>query len=561
MFPRKLSRNTRTPRRPAAPSARLVVERLESREVPATIQPLTEPETSTVGPDAVFGLEPLAVGPQGSPWASFSADGRYLAFEHDHGIFVRDRLTGATNRVDIAVDGSSPNGASQSAAISADGRFVVFWSWASNLVPDDTNNLPDVFVRDRRTGTTILASVAADGSQLAINDPGNLSISADGQFVAFDGIHREKINTEPPEPPLTWPPDGTWAPGGPLPVSICPGVVEQEQGQVYLFNQGSGTASLIGLGYESLISASGLFIAYANEPNDAGAGWTWYDRESDATRVVDPPWQNTIPGTHTHVLWISADGREVGLQRNYSPLGSAPLQWRFSGDGTYIYNVQTRESSNFPLIIESSFSVSADHRYIAFEGIGAFIPGASSPNSRVFILDRQTGSYATVGEGLEGGPFAPVISPDGQSVVFWNVSIIFLNLAEATMTSEIFLYTRDNAPARAPQSAFGPIIAFALPHSRGTAAMIAWDLTGDGTADFVILTRRVHQRLNVTAFDMTARKAVLHFGLTRPRQMPQLFSTLVHLNRDSLLGLLSAAKPRPVEPSGLFATGLSFASA
>jgi hypothetical protein len=65
-------------------------------------------------------------------------------------VFVHDRQAGTTERVSVASDGTQANGGSHvfSPAISADGRYVAFESWASNLVPGDTNERDDVFVRD-----------------------------------------------------------------------------------------------------------------------------------------------------------------------------------------------------------------------------------------------------------------------------------------------------------------------------------------------------------------------------------------------------------------------------
>ena len=70
-------------------------------------------------------------------------------------------------------------------AISADGRFVVFASWASNLVPGDTNGTKDIFVRGMRSGITTRVSVATDGTQ-GNGWSGDSAISADGRYVAFD---------------------------------------------------------------------------------------------------------------------------------------------------------------------------------------------------------------------------------------------------------------------------------------------------------------------------------------------------------------------------------------
>jgi LPXTG-site transpeptidase (sortase) family protein len=102
----------------------------------------------------------------------------------DHDIFVHDRQTGMTTRVSVASDGTQANSYSYASSLSADGRYVAFSSDASNLVSGDTNGEFDIFVHDRRTGGTARVSLASDGSQ------GNglsyaPSISADGRFVVF----------------------------------------------------------------------------------------------------------------------------------------------------------------------------------------------------------------------------------------------------------------------------------------------------------------------------------------------------------------------------------------
>lgn len=100
-------------------------------------------------------------------------------------IFVHDRQTGITERVSVASDGTEANGGSFGPSISADGRFVAFTSSASNLVPNDTNGKEDVFVHDRQTGETTRVSVSSDGTQSNGEDSGGVSLSADGRFVLF----------------------------------------------------------------------------------------------------------------------------------------------------------------------------------------------------------------------------------------------------------------------------------------------------------------------------------------------------------------------------------------
>jgi hypothetical protein len=94
-------------------------------------------------------------------YPSLSADGRYVAFASDASnlvpgdtngtldVFVHDRVTGETSRASVSSYFWQGNGGSWYPSLSADGRYVAFWSWASNLVTGDTNEAADVFVHDR----------------------------------------------------------------------------------------------------------------------------------------------------------------------------------------------------------------------------------------------------------------------------------------------------------------------------------------------------------------------------------------------------------------------------
>ena len=128
--------------------------------------------------------------------ASLSADGRFVAFwsaasnltsgdtNGHRDIFVRDRLNATTERVSVTSNGAQADSDSGAPSISADGRYVAFWSDATNLVPGDTNGCRDIFVHDRQTGTTARASVDTSGAQ-ANAESGAPALSADGHCVAF----------------------------------------------------------------------------------------------------------------------------------------------------------------------------------------------------------------------------------------------------------------------------------------------------------------------------------------------------------------------------------------
>lgn len=160
-------------------------------------------EMDVVRKDMLTGtLELVSVTPSGtsgndrSQVSRISDDGRYVVFDSwandllattdSNGapdLFLRDMAAGTTVRVSVSNSGGQANGASCEPAMSADARFIVFTSLATNLVPGDTNGVPDVFVRDRASLTTQRMSVGPAGQgALESHMP---AISADGRYVAF----------------------------------------------------------------------------------------------------------------------------------------------------------------------------------------------------------------------------------------------------------------------------------------------------------------------------------------------------------------------------------------
>jgi hypothetical protein len=204
---------TKTPLKPTAtqvPATKTLPPPTDTPAIPTqTLEP--SPTTSSINELPMTELVSVASdGTQGNADSynpSISADGRYVTFSSDASnlvegdtnegtdIFVHDRVTGETQRVSVASDGTQGNGSDDwiSSFISADGRYVAFSYLADNLVRGDTNGVQDVFEHDRVTGKTTRVSVASDGSQAngASGSPycycnrHGISISADGRYVSF----------------------------------------------------------------------------------------------------------------------------------------------------------------------------------------------------------------------------------------------------------------------------------------------------------------------------------------------------------------------------------------
>ncbi len=210
---------------------------------------------------AAGGVE--AAGHSFSP--SISADGRYVSFwsaapnlvagdtNDNWDVFVYDRHTGSTTRINLAGGGRQTQGDTQSgppSPLSADGRFVLYSSAAPDLVAGDDNHVGDVFVHDRQTGTT--TRVSAPASPLEGSGGGTgWSISADGRYVAFSSV---------------------WS-------GLVPGH-SNTTGDVFVHDRSSGTTTFVGARESgpAMLSADGRFVVFFSlagslVPDDTNLTW------------------------------------------------------------------------------------------------------------------------------------------------------------------------------------------------------------------------------------------------------------------------------------------------
>ena len=270
---------------------------------------------------------------------SISADGRYVAFISvannlvggntepppnnpasgdtgvDHDVFVHDRQTGATTLVSVAMDGSE-GGASEEVSISADGRYVAFWSWADNLVSGDTNKLPDIFVRDLQTNQTTRVSVASDGTQ-ANNFSFEPSISADGRYVAFMSWADNLVSGDT---------NGDW--------DIF--VHDRQTGATIRVSVATGGGQAAGRSQSPSISADGRYVAFASSASNLVSGDTnnhpdifVHDRQTGVTMRVSVASDGTQTYAFSSDPSISADGRYVAFGSEADNLVSGDTNGRF----------------------------------------------------------------------------------------------------------------------------------------------------------------------------------------------------------------------------------------
>ncbi|HEY7500088.1 MAG TPA: hypothetical protein VH740_16320 [Vicinamibacterales bacterium] len=247
---------------------------------------------------------------------AISADGRYVAFvsaatnlvagdtNGATDVFVRDRQTSTTTRVSVATGGiQATGGFSNVPVISADGRFVAFFSGATNLVAGDTNGLQDVFLHDRQTGTTTRVNVATGGAQATGGASSAPAISGDGRFVIFSSTATNLVAGDTNAASDIFVRD-TQA-GTTTRVSVGPAGIQA--------NAGSFSAS---------VSADGVFITFVSlatnlEPG-GGTGVFVHDRgtATTAAAVVVPP--GTPINQRPDNPGISGNGRFIGFTSRFS---------------------------------------------------------------------------------------------------------------------------------------------------------------------------------------------------------------------------------------------------
>ncbi|WP_293129507.1 calcium-binding protein [Microcoleus sp. bin38.metabat.b11b12b14.051] len=335
----------------------------------------------------------------GSP--SISADGRLVAFtsfapnlvpgdtNNRSDIFVRDLSTNTTTRISVDSAGNQGNGGVLIGffipSISANGRFVAFESYVPNLVPGDTNNRSDIFVRDLLTNTTTRVSVSAAGNQ-AINHSSNPSISADGRFVAFSS---EASNLVPGDTNNN---DDIFVRD--LLTNTTTRVSVDSAG-----NQGNGDC------FKPSISANGRFVAFSSDASNLVLG--------DTNNTSDIFVRDLSTNTTTRVSVDSA-----GNQGN--------------------------DGSNFS-------SISADGRFVAFSSEASnLVPGDTNNNEDIFVRDLSTNTTTRVSVDSAGNQgnalsYIPSISGDGNRVAFSSDAS---NLVPGdTNSRDIFVVDLTNTPS------------------------------------------------------------------------------------------------------------------
>jgi Tol biopolymer transport system component len=406
-------------------------------------------------------LTGLGGGNGGSLPADVSANGRYAAFESSASdlapgdtnnatdVFVRDLTSRVTRLVSVGTDGSVGNGDSRGATMTPDGRYVAFVTAATNLVPDDTNGIPDVFVRDMQGGSNILVSAgaASAGAVLSYTTSSSESpdITPDGRYVAYfstatnlvpgvgtvgDIYVRDLVGGS-----TCWASsnaraallaaqgttngvcynhiisaDGQFVA---YEVSRAPGSSALTPGIILRYNVGSGqtdvvntNACVLGMPYEDIhnleMTPDGRFIAFvANTNGTSGAATCIYvwDAQAGIATLASGNLSNTVsakslcdkPVLSTNGQFVAFLSSATNMVTN-AVVGDVHAYRRDLQAGVAVLLDTDTSGTGSPVNPETFLCLSADGRFAAFEcAEGNLVPRNRSHGSDVFVRDVATG--------------------------------------------------------------------------------------------------------------------------------------------------------------------------
>jgi len=376
----------------------------------------TSPSTARVSLSSSGGQ-----GDRDSYAAGISANGRYVLINSQAtdlvatdtndrwDVFVRDRSSGTTNRVSVSTGGaqaaptSDPWGGSTAGGISASGRYVVFQSDAANLVPGDTNRAEDVFLHDQASGVTTRVSVGKSGRQA--NGPSAFAaISADGRYVAFESMASNLVRGD-----------------------------TNKLGDVFVRELATGKTTRVSLNSRGAQARCKVSYCESTEPALSAHG-RYVAFESSAT--------NLVPHDTNKLADVFVRDRRTGKTQRVS----VDSRGRQGGHD------RTLNGSNAPVI-------SADGRYVAFHSADAnLVPGDTNKVFDIFVRDRKTHHTKRVSVSSSGKQANAeslgglTISADGRYVAFTSLAS---NLVAGDSNDITDVFVRDLRTARTVLASLG----------------------------------------------------------------------------------------------------------
>jgi Tol biopolymer transport system component len=460
------------------------------RELSAGATEMTSVRAPSLPSLAANGPSLLAASPVSTDgrWIAFASEADNLVEGDTNGmrdVFVRDLAAGTTLLVSLSTNGGAADGVSAEPAMSADGRFVAFTSSADNLVADDTNRAVDVFIRDLQAGSNMLVSVNTAGNGSGNGASYSPTLSADDRFVLFrsratnlapgtfasvdpffpnENLFLRDLQTGTTRALTTtglgW--SSTSFDGRFIAVVAAPFsgndtlFVWDAQAAASVYTNGATQVSAAGVGpganrlayFDGVGPAAQLFVA---------------DRLANTNGAIASGLPAARPG-----LRFSADGRFLAYAAGPPASAASPAT-----NQVYLYDFQTGTN----LLVSRSLvsggraqgdseapDISPDGRFVAYRSAATdLVLGATNARPKVVLYDRLGGfnmllSQSSLGNGdANNQSGAPVFSGNGQVVAFdsWASDLAPQDFNQSSAVFTFDLYSPGAFPLFAVQIANG----------------------------------------------------------------------------------------------------------
>jgi hypothetical protein len=466
---------------------------------------------------------------------AFSADGRYVVFissaeniieglSEDHvtaNVFLHDRVTNTTVLVSHAVGSptTAANADSFVPTLSGDGRFVVYWTFASDVVAnqnDDGLSTPDVFIYDRTTGENRLVS-HIPGAPTTTGDSNSYdpTVNGDGRYVSFTSAASNLVAGQ--------------ADGGSF-------------SNIFVWDRINDTVTLVthknvdpvttatGSAFNSVLSDDGAFVAFMSNGSNLIAGqsqsaaryqiFLWNRNTGDTSLVSHTASSATTAGNNSglypvmnanasYIAFYSSATDLVAGQFDQNQNHDVFLYERATGTNTLISHTQNSTSTT-GLMASLYPEISSDGRYVVYQSTAPDLVANDLNNVQdIFVWDRTTNSNTLVSRSAtspisasaNARSYGGQISGDGQTISFTSEASDLLPGQTASVT-DVFFLDRTNSSlhliSHVPGStSTGGDDGSALPLLSADGAFVAYTTAAsnlvpndkDGSADVMLYDR------------------------------------------------------------------------
>ncbi len=386
---------------------------------------------------------------QGSGYSCISSDGRYVVFQSPSTnllpgisgiyfqIFVRDREAGTIELISKAPDGSEADSSCYNPVISGDGRYIAFHSRASNLVTGTTGNFHQIYLYDRVTGVTELISKGPTGGE-ATQESSDAAVSADGAFVAFHSY------------------DAGLVPDAETHVQVY--VRDRAGNKTELVSQGPTGIKADGDSMYPRISADGRYVAYmaaaSNLVTGVSAAYNQIyvrDRVAKTTTVASQSSGGEVGNDDSHFAALSPDGRYVG----YESVASNLVTGTPSGRQIYLRDQVSGKTELISKAADGSAAndscyrpvINSGGRFVAYESIATNVmAGLTGTFYQILVRDRAAGSTKLItktsgGDEGDADSYQPAMDSSGKFVSYESRATNLVSGVSGTYT-QILLVDR-----------------------------------------------------------------------------------------------------------------------